>query len=99
MLWPLYTQELKGTHCTGWRVSPRVGLNRCGKSRLPRDSIPDRPPCSESLYRLSYPDPTLSEDTCSNVMFIRIKSRIFPNPGYKDAVSHMFTVNDHEIEL
>jgi len=26
-----------------------------GKSRLHRDSIPDRPACSQSLYRLNYP--------------------------------------------
>jgi hypothetical protein len=29
-----------GTHFTGGWVDPRAGLNRCGKSRLHRDSIP-----------------------------------------------------------
>ena len=29
-----------GTHCTGGWVGPRVGLDRCGKSRPHRDSIP-----------------------------------------------------------
>jgi len=32
-------------------VDPRVGLDRCGKSRQ-RDSIPDSPARSQSLYRL-----------------------------------------------
>jgi hypothetical protein len=38
-------------------VSLRAGLDRCGKSRLNRDSIPDRSAHSSSLYRLSYPGP------------------------------------------
>ena len=53
----LYPRERPGTHCTeGW-VGPRVGLDRCGKSRPPltRIRFPDRPPRSQSLYRLSYP--------------------------------------------
>jgi len=29
-----------GTHCTGGWVGPRAGLDRCGKSRPHRDSIP-----------------------------------------------------------
>ena len=55
---------------------------------------PNRPPRSATLYGLSYADPTLSEDICSNVLFIRIRSRIFPNSEYKDAVPHRFTVID-----
>ena len=44
-----------GTQCIeGW-VGPRTGLDECEKSRPHRDSIPDRPLHSESLYRLSYP--------------------------------------------
>jgi len=35
-------------------VGPRAGLEG-GKSRPHRDSIPDRPARSQSLYRLSYP--------------------------------------------
>jgi hypothetical protein len=50
-----YPRESPGNHCTvGW-VGPRVGLDNCGKSRPHRDSIPDRPARSQSLYRLSYP--------------------------------------------
>ena len=42
------------THCTrGW-LGPRAGLDRGGKSRPHRDSIPNRPARSQSLYRLSY---------------------------------------------
>jgi len=35
----------------GWSPGP---IWRDGKSRTQRDSIPDRPACSQSLYRLSY---------------------------------------------
>jgi len=33
-------RERPGTHCTGGWVGPRDSLDRCGKSRLHRDSIP-----------------------------------------------------------
>jgi hypothetical protein len=46
-------------------VGPRAGLDGCGKCRLYRDSIPDRPARSASLCRLSYPDPRLSSEPCS----------------------------------
>jgi hypothetical protein len=36
----LYFRERPGTHCTGGWVGPRAGLDRCGKSRPHRDSIP-----------------------------------------------------------
>jgi hypothetical protein len=36
----------------GWAPGP---VWKGGKSRPQRDSIPDRPACSQSLYRLSYP--------------------------------------------
>ena len=35
-----YPRERPGTHCTGGWVGPRAGLDRCGKSRPHRDSIP-----------------------------------------------------------
>jgi len=44
-----------------------AGLDGCEKSRLHRDSIPDLPDRSESLYRLSYPG---SLAVGSNVMFL-----------------------------
>jgi len=38
---PFFTSgERPGTHCIGGWVGPRVGLDRCGKSRPHRDSIP-----------------------------------------------------------
>ena len=46
--------ERPGTHFKGGLVGPRAGLDRCGKSRPHRNSIPDRPARSQSLYRLSY---------------------------------------------
>ena len=36
----LYPRKIPGIHCTGGWVGPRAGLDRCGKSRLHRDSIP-----------------------------------------------------------
>jgi len=36
----LCPRERPGTHCTGGWVGPRAGLDRYGKSRLHRDSIP-----------------------------------------------------------
>jgi hypothetical protein len=53
-----YPRETPATHCTGGWVGPRVGLDRCGKSRPPPGFFfrsPDRPARSQSLYRLSYP--------------------------------------------
>jgi len=47
--------ERPGTHCTGGWVVPRAGLDRCGKSRPHRDSIPRPTVRSESPYRLRYP--------------------------------------------
>jgi len=50
----LYPRERLGTHFTGGWVGPRACLDRCGKPRPYRDSIPDRPVRSQSLHRLSY---------------------------------------------
>jgi len=36
----LYPRKKTGTHCTGGWVGPRAGLERCGKSRSQRYSIP-----------------------------------------------------------
>ena len=41
--WPLYPQQLYGTHCTGGQVGPRTGQDGLGKSRLPGIWSPDRP--------------------------------------------------------
>ena len=48
----LYPRERPCTHFTGRAPRP---VWTGGKSRPYRDSIPDRPACSQSLYRLSYP--------------------------------------------
>jgi hypothetical protein len=49
----------RNTHCTRSWVCPRACLDGCRKS--PRTGIrsPDRPACSESLYRLPNPAPLL----------------------------------------
>jgi hypothetical protein len=36
----IYHRERPGTHCTEACVGPKAGLDRCGKSRPQRDSIP-----------------------------------------------------------
>ena len=46
-------QGRPGAHFRGGWVGPRAGLDG-RKSRPHRDSIPDRPARSQSLYRLSY---------------------------------------------
>ena len=51
----LYPRERLDSHFTVGCVGPRVGLDRCGKSRPHRDWIPDRPARSQSLYLLRYP--------------------------------------------
>jgi len=50
----LYPRGKPYIHFTGGWVGLRAGLDG-GKSRPHRDSIPDRPAHSHSLYRLSYP--------------------------------------------
>jgi hypothetical protein len=37
----LYPRERPDTHRTGGWVRPRAGLDKCGKSRPHRDSIPE----------------------------------------------------------
>jgi hypothetical protein len=49
-----YPRERPGTHCTGGWVGPRAGLDRCGKYRPHRDSIPGPFSRSQSLYRMNY---------------------------------------------
>jgi hypothetical protein len=54
---PLYPREIPGTHFVEGFVVPRTGLDRWGKSRPNRDTIPDRSTRSKPLYRLRYPGP------------------------------------------
>ena len=57
-------------------MGPRAGLDRCGKSRLHRDSIPDRPVRNQSLYRLRYPAHTL---LCGpGILLGKGKSKVIP---------------------
>jgi hypothetical protein len=50
-------KEISGIHCIGGWVGPTASLERCGKSRPSGIRSPDRPAHSESLHRLSNPDP------------------------------------------
>ena len=55
---PLYPWERLSTHCIGGWVGPRAGLDGCWKFSPPNQiRSTDRPVCSESLYRQSYPSP------------------------------------------
>jgi hypothetical protein len=56
---PLYPRERPGTHCTGGWVGPRAVLNVCEKSRPTGIRSSNRPARSQSLYRLSYPVPSV----------------------------------------
>jgi hypothetical protein len=60
-------------------VGLRAGLDRYGKSRLHRDSIPDRPAPSESLYRLRYPAHNIIIIPCINYI-IRALIMMTPVP-------------------
>ena len=50
-------------------MGPKAGVEVYGKSRPQRDSIPDRPARSESLYRLSYPGPQSHIEELCNVYY------------------------------
>ena len=61
---PIYPWEKSGTHCIGGWVGLRASLDGCGKSRLPRDSIPG----PSSLWLVAIPTepfrPKLRLDQC-----------------------------------
>jgi hypothetical protein len=67
--WPLYPRKRAGTHCTGGWVGLTAGLDGCGQSHPYRDSIPDRPAHSESLYRLSLRGPCPFQYPTTNLFF------------------------------
>jgi hypothetical protein len=48
-----------GTQYIGGWVSPRAGLDGCGKPRLTGIRYPDGPDRGQSLYRLRYPSPSI----------------------------------------
>jgi hypothetical protein len=82
---PFYSRETPGTHSIGGWVCLRAGLDGCGKSRLHRDSIPDLPVHSKSLYRSSYPGPLHIEYTSEYMetllsSFLKTRCRVFLYP-------------------
>jgi len=68
----LYLRERPGTHCTGGCVDIRACRDRCGKSRIYRDSILDRPARSSAAIPTEPPGPhvgttlTLKCSFCKN---------------------------------
>ena len=50
------------THCTGGWLGSRVSLDGCSKSHSACIRSPERPPQSEFIHRLSYPDPLSLEN-------------------------------------
>ena len=76
----------------GWAPGP---VWTGGKSRPRRDSIPDRPARSQSLYRLSYPAHTLVTYAIYNNMYIS------PTSVFKrvSMYSHSELVSQIEIEI
>jgi hypothetical protein len=65
-----------GIDCIGGWVGLRAGLDGYGKPHPHRDSIPDRPARSESLYRLHYPglkDITLKPEIRVDIYFQRFQ--------------------------
>jgi hypothetical protein len=71
-------RERPGTYCIGGWVGPRVGLDGCGKSCPHQDSIPGRPACIESLYRLSYPGQDSVARQCWMQFIIWLVSGLIP---------------------
>ena len=72
---PLYPRGRPGTHCIGGWVGPRAGLDRCGKSRFHRDSIPGTVQPIASRY-IDYD--ILTPYTRNNSDIITIAKDIYP---------------------
>ena len=56
-------------------MGQRTGLDGCGISGPHRDSIPDHPARTESLYRLSYPGPQPHNKVLSITIYLNIRGR------------------------
>jgi len=84
----------------GW--GPSTGLDACGKTRLPLGfEPPDRSGgCSESLYRLSYPDPLETHHVYTNAVNTRLDThpafwqKHYATPRVKHKSEHS-THNEH----
>ena len=71
----LYPRKRAGTHCTGGWVGPRVGLDRCGKPRPHRDSIPGTStPQPVAMKGCSPTQMYLIEDSGSDAIFFSARS-------------------------
>ena len=88
---PLYPRERPGTRCIGRWADPRVGLDKCGKSRTIGIRSPDRPARSESLYRLRYPGPVF-HTAQQNFRTKRFRP-LFSEAGHQSAYTVCFSCN------
>ena len=72
-------------------MGPRAGLDGCGKSPLTGIRSPDRPACSQSLYRLSYrPKDNLEErKMSSSCRIFRYVALSLNRLSYRDSFSYM----------
>jgi hypothetical protein len=66
------------THCIGGWVGPTAGLDGCGQSHPTRIWSLDRPACSESIYRLSYPGPPHYVDVIVTLNWVNHVLHFFP---------------------
>jgi hypothetical protein len=71
-------------------VGPRASLDGCRKSRLRRGMVPDHLACSELLYQLRYPGPTVHVLLAFEKSLVTIPCLLFiigleyhPLPKYK----------------
>jgi hypothetical protein len=74
-----YPRERPCTHYTAGWVSPRAGLDKCGKSCPTGIRFQDRPARSQSLYWVSYPARLLRNKVMENnrITLLRINTVLF----------------------
>jgi hypothetical protein len=71
-----YARERPGAYCTGGWVGPRAGVDRCGKSRSHRDSIPGRSSPYPVAIPTELPSPHDPEDRARNIISFRLSSKM-----------------------
>ena len=73
----LYARERSGTHFTGGWVGPGAGLDRRGKSRPHRDSIPDRSARSSVAIPTELPGPQYQMHIFLNYRETEVEGTVF----------------------
>ena len=72
-------------------MGPRAGLDRCRKSRYHRESIPDRPARSQSLYQLSYMAHVMIYTVV--VLIVRLLVMIRITPSYEFSLCTVYMIS------